>query len=202
MKSFTERLQAFLSLWVRLLTKLLLFLLAAILAGLLVARPAIAEAPQPNSEDYISSDLVIKDNAIQPTTPTLQPITIPSRQPSVSHPSLESHTGKQGAYSGRHYSKEGVIQLIKDYSARYGISSELPLAIAKCESGYNQFAKNRSSTASGVYQYLASTWAATDQGKAGFSVFDADANIKAAVSYIASRGHARPWAASQGCWST
>ena len=104
-------------------------------------------------------------------------------------------------FSGRHYSKAEVEQLIRYYSAQYGIAADLPLRIARCESGLNQFAKNRTSTASGVFQYLSSTWSSTDQGKLGLSVFDADANVKAAVSYIASRGHARPWAASQYCWS-
>ena len=103
--------------------------------------------------------------------------------------------------SGRHYSKEEVIQLIKEYSKQFAISDDLPLAIGKCESGYNQFAKNKSSSASGVFQYLASTWAGTDEGKAGLSVFDADANVRAAIKYIASRGHAAPWNASKSCWN-
>ena len=48
----------------------MLFLLAAILAGLLVTKPAIATAPynQIDSE-YISEDIIIKDNAIQAKTP-------------------------------------------------------------------------------------------------------------------------------------
>jgi hypothetical protein len=97
-----------------------------------------------------------------------------------------------GAYSGRHYSKEEVIQLIKDYSAQYGISPELPLRIAACESGYDQFSRNRNSTASGVFQFLNSTWANQPAGKRGVSVFDADANVQAAV-WLLAHGKTSMW---------
>lgn len=122
---------------------------------------------------------------------------------STSIPSIPSGRNNTAPQTNgfRHYSKEEVQDLIRSYSAQYGISADLPLRIANCESGYNQFSKNRNSTASGVFQYLASTWKATDQGKMGLSVFDAEANVKAAVSYIASRGHANPWNASRSCWS-
>jgi len=103
-------------------------------------------------------------------------------------------------YSGRNYSKEEVQQLIRDYSAQYGISADLPLRIANCESGFNQSSKNKSSTASGVFQFLASTWSHTDAGKQGLSVFDADANVRTAVSSIAANG-TTPWNASRSCWN-
>ena len=99
----------------------------------------------------------------------------------------------KGEYSGRHYSKEEVIQISKDYSEQYGISPETPICIAGKESGYNQFSKNKSSSASGVFQYLKGTWKATDEGKAGLSVFDADANVKAAIKYMAIHKNTRPW---------
>lgn len=96
--------------------------------------------------------------------------------------------------------KQRVIDLIRATSERYGIQPELPLAIARCESGYNANAKNRSSTASGVFQYLAGTWANTPEGKAGKSVFDVEANIEAAVRHIAKKGTS-PWNASKHCWA-
>lgn len=106
----------------------------------------------------------------------------------------------QATHSGRDYSPAEVVELIKSYSQQYGISADIPLRIAKCESGYNQYSKNKSSTASGVFQYLSSTWAGTDQGKLGLSVFNADANVKAAVSYIAVHKSTSPWNASKHCW--
>jgi muramidase (phage lysozyme) len=103
-------------------------------------------------------------------------------------------------FSGRNYSKAEIQQLIKDYSAQYGILPDLPLRVAACESGYNQFSKNKSSTASGVYQWLSSSWSNQPAGKMGISVFDGDANIQAAVWLIA-HGQISPWNASRSCWS-
>ncbi len=101
--------------------------------------------------------------------------------------------------SGRDYSKEEVTKLINDYSQLYGISPETPLCIARLESGFNQHSKNKSSSASGVFQYLSGTWKATDEGKAGQSVMDAESNIKAAIKYMASRKNAIPWTTAKSC---
>ena len=103
------------------------------------------------------------------------------------------------SYSGRHYSKEEVKALIVSYSNQYGINQNTPLCIAYYESGYNQNSKNKRSSASGVFQYLSKTWKGTDEGKAGRSVFDADANIKAAIKYMASRKSTRPWEVRNKC---
>lgn len=92
-----------------------------------------------------------------------------------------------------------VINLIERYSRDYGVNSNLTLAIAKAESGFNCVAKNRRSTASGVYQYLAGTWRNTPEGRQGLSVFDCEANVRAAVRHIAVRGTA-PWNASKHAW--
>ena len=102
-------------------------------------------------------------------------------------------------YSGKLYSKEEVEQLIVHYSAVYGINSNTPKCIAFRESGYNQFSKNRRSTASGVFQYLNSTWRHTDEGKAGMNVFDAEANVKAAVKYMAVHKSTQPWVVRGMC---
>jgi hypothetical protein len=149
------------------------------------------------NQDYISEDIIIKDNAIQAPSRFL-PLEEDNGRTKLTVLSKSPIVWKD---SGRNYSREEVQQLIRDYSAQAGISADLPLRIAQCESGFNQFSKNKTSTASGIFQYLSSTWAGTDQGKIGLSVFDAEANVKAAVSYIASRGHAQPWNASRSCWS-
>jgi hypothetical protein len=166
---------------------------------MLVARPAIAQAPHSNSQDYASGPLVIKDDAIQNVQPIRQEE--PSRR---NNPSLV-HTNKaewisNDPYTGRQYSKDEVQQLIKEYSAQYGISADLPLSIANCESGYNQLSKNRNSSASGVFQYISNTWRNTEASRLGVSPFDADANVHMAVSSIAANGTA-PWLASKSCWS-
>jgi hypothetical protein len=174
------------------LIKLLLFILAAILAGLLVTRPVIAEAPQSNSS--ITNP---------PYGPTYQLGTRPDDRPKISsNKSMSSgrHTVSAENYEGQTYSKEEVQQLIRDYSVQYGISSDLPLRVANCESGYNQFSKNRYSTASGVFQYTHSTWIHTESGLLGLSPFDARANVEMAIKSIASGGVSN-WAASKNCWN-
>ena len=67
----------------------------------------------------------------------------------------------------------------------YGISMGLPPAwawrVAYCESRYSSGAYNRWSGASGLYQFIPSTWRATPQGRAGLSPFDPYANAAAAA---------------------
>ena len=125
--------------------------------------------------------------------PIKQPV-----KPEVGKRSLPQQK-KQPAYSGRHYSPAEVIELIKQYSHQYGISSDSPLCIARLESGYQQFAANKSSSAHGVFQYLSCTSKATDEGRAALSVLDADANVRAAIKYIASRLNAKPWVVAPKC---
>ncbi|MDQ6920201.1 MAG: transglycosylase SLT domain-containing protein [Candidatus Dormibacteraeota bacterium] len=64
------------------------------------------------------------------------------------------------------------------------------LRIAKCESGYNPNAVNRSSGASGLFQFMPSTWAHLPW--AGQSVFDPVANAQAAAYYYQHSGPG-PW---------
>ena len=185
-------------------------LAGAILLFFLLAKATVAEAPTISNEERIideSGQYAIQDGAIKPlpaafasgnSLDSLATILDTSATKRISQPIGQPSNVAQ--YSGRNYSREEVIQLIKDYSAQYGISSELPLAIAKCESGFSQFSKNRTSTASGVFQYLSGTWKNTLAGRQGVSVFDADANIRMAVSSIAIHGTA-PWLASKKCWS-
>jgi hypothetical protein len=121
---------------------------------------------------------------------------LPPAKKTVANPTpIATSTG----YSGRHYSITEVQQLIRDYSAQYDISPEVPLCIARLESGFNQFSKNKSTTASGVFQYLTSTWHGTDEGKQGLSVFDAEANVRAAIKYMASRKSTSPWVVGPNC---
>lgn len=81
-----------------------------------------------------------------------------------------------------------------------GVDDDLVVGIARCESNLRWDAKNRTSTASGVFQYLAGTWANTSEGRKGTSVLDADANVRMAVSHVAAHGTAA-WNSSKGCWN-
>jgi hypothetical protein len=106
---------------------------------------------------------------------------------------------KAESYQGNHYSKEEVIELIEQYAQLYGIKSDTPLCIAQKESGFNQFSANKRSSARGVFQYLSRTWKATDEGKAGLSVLNAEANIKAAVKYMGVHRSTKPWVVASEC---
>jgi soluble lytic murein transglycosylase-like protein len=158
---------------------------------LLLARVTTAQAP-------ISEEAIIKQSANEIAKPSNQvPLVVDHirKQPARRLPSTRTEI-----YEGRAYSKEEVIQLIKDYARQYGVNEDLPLRVARCESGYNQFSKNSHSTASGVFQYIAGTWRNTEAGRQGISPFDADANVRMAIKSIASGGISN-WNASKHCWN-
>lgn len=77
-------------------------------------------------------------------------------------------------------------------------SSPLAECLIRAESRGNPYAVNPRSGASGLGQFLPSTWATTPQGKAGLSVFDAAAN-RAAVNWMIQVGRAREFSTLGGC---
>ena len=78
----------------------------------------------------------------------------------------------------------------------YGIGLGLPRAwayrVAWCESRYDPGAYNRRSGASGLFQFIPSTWRNTPQGRAGMSPFDPYANAEAAA-WLYRVGGPRHW---------
>jgi peptidoglycan hydrolase CwlO-like protein len=88
-----------------------------------------------------------------------------------------------------------IQQIILDAFAPLGSGAQAwALRVAKCESGYNPNAVNRSSGAAGLFQFLPSSWANTPQGRAGQSVFDPTANANAAAWYYKQTGETgSPW---------
>jgi hypothetical protein len=88
-----------------------------------------------------------------------------------------------------------VQQIILNAFAPLGAAAQAwAMRVAKCESGYNPLSVNRSSGASGLFQFLPSSWANTPQGKAGQSVFDANANALGAAWYYNATGRTGgPW---------
>jgi soluble lytic murein transglycosylase-like protein len=90
-------------------------------------------------------------------------------------------------------SVQQVQQIIGDAFAPLGpAAQEWALRVAKCESSYNPNAINRYSGASGLFQFMPSTWKSTPQAKAGKSVFDPVANAQAAA-WLYKRAGPRPW---------
>jgi len=78
------------------------------------------------------------------------------------------------------------------------VSSPLVECIIQRESRGDPNAVNPRSGASGLGQFLRSTWATTPQGRAGFSVFDPVAN-RAAVAWMIQAGRGREFATIGGC---
>jgi len=89
----------------------------------------------------------------------------------------------------------GAMQtIITAAAATWGADPTQLLRVAYCESKYNPNAYNASSGASGLFQFLASTWRANSvrAGYAGASVFDPVANANTAA-YMFANGQARQW---------
>jgi soluble lytic murein transglycosylase-like protein len=89
----------------------------------------------------------------------------------------------------------GAIQaIILDAFAPLGAAAQSwALRVAKCESNYNPYAVNRSSGASGLFQFLPSTWAASPYHAQ--SVFDPTANAHAAA-WLYQRSGPSQWSCS------
>ena len=87
-----------------------------------------------------------------------------------------------------------IQAIIVAAAQRWGADQTQLLRVAYCESHYNPNAYNASSGASGLFQFLASTWAANSvrAGYAGASVFDPVANANTAA-YMFANGQAGQW---------
>jgi soluble lytic murein transglycosylase-like protein len=84
-----------------------------------------------------------------------------------------------------------IQQIILDSFASLGAAAQTwALRVGKCESNYNPYAVNRSSGASGLFQFLPSTWAFTPQHAS--SPFDPVANAQAAA-WLYNRSGPNQW---------
>jgi soluble lytic murein transglycosylase-like protein len=91
----------------------------------------------------------------------------------------EPASGGTGVDESNESSGNGIVQIIYSAAAMYGQSGDDMLRVARCESGLNPGAVNGSSNASGLFQFLPSTWATTPY--AGQDIFDPVANAEAAA---------------------
>lgn len=98
-------------------------------------------------------------------------------------------------------------ELIEKYAEKYGVDSALAWRVARCESpkdgDVDPLAKNPTSTASGVFQFLKGSWKyygtqlwGSVEGK---DVFNREHNIELAMYVMSKRGTV-DWTASQYCW--
>lgn len=76
------------------------------------------------------------------------------------------------------------------------------LRVIDCESDGNALAKNPRSTASGLFQHLASLWPerAAKAGWSGYDVYDPVANVAVGAWLVYEYGGWSHWYPSEGCW--
>jgi len=88
---------------------------------------------------------------------------------------------KRYAYNERVPVEVVKAEIVKQANI-YGVDPDNALALAFCESGYNNLARNKQgSSATGLYQFIYSTWKATESGKNHISPYEYKANIKEAM---------------------
>jgi Transglycosylase-like domain len=109
--------------------------------------------------------------------------------PKQAHADASASATASNQIHAKHAYNAIIIAAITYTFGRYASQA---LAVAYCESGYNTFAYNRSSGASGVFQIVPGTWARTS--RSWYSPFNAQANVAAAHEIFTRDGHSwREW---------
>lgn len=134
-------------------------------------------------------DIVSTTTLVPASTTTAAPTTTTTTRPPVTVPPVTRPPAKFPA----------AVERWRPLVATYFPEALLDeaLSVMECESRGDPDAENPSSSASGLYQFIASTWtwASANAGFAGVSVFDPEANIATAaflVEYSIGRG-LPPW---------
>lgn len=101
----------------------------------------------------------------------------------------ELRRARQLAAAGGPGSVEEALTLA---AAVYGVPRAELAAVAWCESRHRPWARNASSGASGLMQFMPGTYAGTPPGRAGVSIFSPYGSALAA-GWLVSRSGWRPW---------
>ena len=127
---------------------------------------------------------------VSSTTPTLITPLIADKAPKTAFALPNSPTQGQ------------IRTAVANYAKSYGVSQVLALSIAECESRFNRYARNPSSTAKSYFQFIDSTWKYT-MIRMGLppdsNVFNSEIHIGAAI-WLLSKDGPRHWEASKSCW--
>ncbi len=109
-------------------------------------------------------------------------------------------TGAEALIPDQPTSAEDWRRLVEVFFAPSDV--DRALAVMTCESRGDPSAKNTSSSASGLFQHLASLWPsrAAAAGYGGVDVFDPVANVAVASWLVSEGGGWRHWNASRHCW--
>jgi uncharacterized protein YraI len=120
----------------------------------------------------------------EPTEPPAEepaPTEPPAEEPEPTDPPVDGSDG---------YTEDEIIGIIYAAADQYGQSREDMLRVARCESVLDPSAVNASSNASGLFQFLPSTWATTPY--ADQDIFDPVANAEAAA-WMWENGRRNEW---------
>lgn len=96
--------------------------------------------------------------------------------------------------------KASIRQMIVQYASYYGVDGNLALRIVQCESQFNPTAQNLHSTASGLFQWLDSSFVYYGK-KYGLKGEKNNPETQIRLSMLVLRdGGVKNWEASRPCW--
>lgn len=137
---------------------------------------------QAGGEEPVPTDPpVTEEPAPEEPAPTEVPVT---EEPAPEEPAAPPVDGSDG------YSEDEIIGIIYSAADQYGQPREDMLRVARCESVLDPSAVNASSNASGLFQFLPSTWATTPY--ADQDIFDPVANAEA-TGWMWANGRRNEW---------
>lgn len=143
---------------------------------------------------FSSWEPIYKANSGQIADPDLiyegQALVIPSNDGTVQVSVPESTPPQPVAAKANYSNGNGIIDIIVEAANYYGQSPDDMIAVARCESELDPSNYNDYSGASGLFQFLPSTWASTPY--ADQDIFDPWANAYAA-SWMWSVGRQNEW---------
>jgi hypothetical protein len=135
----------------------------ALITFMLIARIALAEAPAPTAQAVqpVAEDVPLPTDWSPEGLKEVQSIEVVEVPKEVRTEPIEKEIVKVN-YEKQAVvispSKEDIARIITDKATQYGVNPQTMLRIAKCESGLDTQAKNKTSTATGTFQFLSGTW--------------------------------------------
>ena len=100
----------------------------------------------------------------------------------------------------RDFEKWELHDFILESAPLFEQDPKLAWRIIWCESNGWSMATNASSTASGLFQFIESTWKLTPQGRAGKNVLDPKSNLLAGLWLMSQPSGLNNWSETAGCW--
>lgn len=165
--------------------------------AILFAPPVVWEMPVPVPDQWEETHTVGlgKDDWAVKLENTPPPPPAPAPRP-VSAPPAVSVVTPPGTYTGMGNNVEQWRSLVAAYFPAGSVDHAL--AVIKCESGGNAWADNPTSSATGLFQIMATLWGPA-YGYTTAQLFDPAINTMIAADLHAKNGW-RDWRASAYCW--